>query len=237
MIDQQDTDAFVTAEGRINEAVKTLKLNETSGIWEIPETLKNSLNEVEQFAVMAEKRRRDQQSTLTKEQAKNIRLASEIEALKKQKELLVDTVTQQRTTAMLDNQDMGRYANNYQEYSNIVENTSMQAKEEILNAVEGTTKDVIMQAEVRAKESLLASYSSTFSNIDFTAMDSVMPLSTYRRLEQGEISYTDYLDEYVARQHTAVYNPKPPSIPSLGSVAGSSKNISSTTKLKITDVL
>lgn len=221
MSNQDDTTQ--TTEQKIMSYVQQLEYNDQSQVWEIPESIQSSLTEAEAFAVMAEKRRRDHQSSYTRERDKTIKLEAELQALKKQKELLIDTVSSQRTVQLLDEMEVSQ--DNYLDMRNQIDEVSIRAKREVTDIVEEATADEVAEAQRRANESLLNVYASTHTNVDFSKMDDFMPVSMQRKLDSGEISYTDYLDDYVKRNTVSIHNPTPPSMPSLNSVGGSSAPI------------
>lgn len=226
------TTPVVTIEKQVEEVVKQFTFNEDKNVWELPDTIKNSLPHEVAYAANLEKRRRDTQSHATKQAERVKELESQVEALKAQKDLLVDKT--------LSNVHLGEESLS-EELQNLQYNNPEEWRRQV-NALEaklvGEKKQQLLQelseAEQAAAQQAIATnridtlndYKKTYPDIDFDNLDKYISHATYKEYSDGHVTFRDLLDVAVkahtdSQPKTTIQQPpQPPQITNMNNFSG-----------------
>ena len=187
-----DSENNVSFEVKINKIAEGLSRDE-KGKYVVPE----DLNDAEKFAVLAERRRRDTQAEYTKTSQK-------VKMLEAEKATLLKKVTEETPLKLTDVQaeeledlkfsDPEAYRKKMNAYERVYLEERTSAINEELKQVSTSS---LVQEELERRKEILADF--TRDKPDFVINDDVIsndiPPRITKRMETGEISFEDFLNE------------------------------------------
>lgn len=180
----------VTFEQQVNEATSKMEQND-KGVWEFPKDL--DLEESVKVAATSEKRRRDAQSALSKEQHKNQILTGQIDVLKDRvvKQVPLElTVEQKEELEDLKTTDPETWRKKLDEYE-----TEARTKAETEIDELGLSEE--QATNLSARMDILEQFQK--DNPELTINDDVieneLPPRLVEKLEKGKIDFADFLEE------------------------------------------
>jgi len=204
---------------KVNEVVSTMTKN-SSGVWQLPE---GEHSEEVQFASMAEKRRRDTQSSYVKATQSLSESNIERDALRNK---LASTLTLQITPAQ--NQELNDLkVSDPEAWKAKLEMYESAAKTALATEITQFGKDAIKDSRVVSRELVLKEY--TEANPGFSLTDDILandvPARITNKLENGEITFADFLGEvhnYLTSNKVISKQTETQQDPNLGALAGGS---------------
>lgn len=187
-----DSENNISFEVKINKMAESLSRDE-KGKYIVPE----DLNDAEKFAVLAERRRRDTQAEYTKTSQK-------VKMLEAEKATLLKKVTEETPLKLTDVQaeeledlkfsDPEAYRKKMNAYERVYLEERTRAINEELKQVSTSS---LVQEELERRKEILADF--TRDKPDFVINDDVIsndiPPRITKRMETGEISFEDFLNE------------------------------------------
>ena len=178
----------VSFEDKVNEAIGAMKQGE-DGLWTVPEDLPDEVA----YAAKLEKRRRDTQSALSKTQQELKVSQTEREELRQRlaTEVPLDLSEEEREELdELKNEDPDAWRAKLNEYE---ERAVTKRKEELDELSEATSEEI----EIARRADVLTNFLD--ANPELVLNDEVMendlPPGITGKLEKGEISFEEFLDE------------------------------------------
>lgn len=221
----QKSDANKNAEKtfaeRVNEVVKEMKQND-KGVWELP----NDLPEEVRYAAMAEKRLRDTQASFTRTSQQLKALEAEKSALMKHAVGNIElnlTEAQAKELEDLKFEDPEAWRKKVNQY----EKEALRAREEqIADEVKKVSSSSLEAEELeRRKEVLEAFVKRTGFDINDDVLSNDIPPRITKKLETGEITFEDFLQECYEYVNTGkvVANTKTTESPNFSKAGGASR--------------
>jgi len=213
----------VSFEQKVNDAVKTLALNEETSVWEFPADTKDTLPEEVKVAAMAVKRHRDTQGMLTKSQQSLKAKEAQIGVLTEefQKVATKDLGLSQDEQDALDD----LMVTDPQAWRNSLNTFEERAKERFADTLSKTTDAANKASEKDQRRLALDSYNQEHNTeITVEILENDLPARFAKKLNAGEITFDEYLAEGVKYLTTGkvVEDKKIPKQPNLGDVGGGS---------------
>jgi len=217
-----DVDPVVKFEQSVNEAVKSIKRGE-DGKYVLPEGLSPEIR----FAAIAEQRRRDTQSEYTKISQSKKALEVENSALKKKaignvKVSLTEEQEEELDNLKFSDPEAWRVKVNKYEQEALAKYT-----EELNTEITQISSEELKQSELERRKEVLKKFNqeNPDSQLNDTVFENDIPPRISKRLETGEISFENFLQE--AKDYLtagkSVKRDKLPNDPNLSKVGGGDK--------------
>jgi len=221
--DSEDTTENANFETRINKVVENLTRDE-KGKYIVPE----DLSEAERFAVLAEKRRRDTQAEYTKTSQK-------VKMLEAEKTTLLKKVTEEiplkLTTEQAEELEDLKFSDPeaYRKKMNTYERDHLAERTRTIDEeLKQVSTSSLVQEELERRKEILADF--TQARPDFVINDDVIsndiPPRIRKRMETGEVSFEDFLNEcynYLKTGKVVRQEELPGKQPNLSKVGGGSQ--------------
>ena len=209
-----------TFEAKVLGIVKNLERDEETGkvVW--PE----DIGEAEKFAASQVLRYRDTQSAYTKGQQKLHAVEAERAELLKQVQTQADMTVSPEEQARLDDL-RATDPNNWRAEMNTLEaEAKAEANRKVEEALKEAGNKATKEAELKRREQVLADFNAEHSDMPITdeLIANEVPPRITKKLENGEVSFEDFLDEvytYV-NKGKRTHNPETMGQPNLSKAGG-----------------
>jgi isoleucyl-tRNA synthetase len=208
----------VSLEEQLNTVVKGMEFDEKTNTYKLPEDIPEHLK----LAAIAEKRRRDTQASLTRSRQELKKLE---EANKKLQERVLNNVNVNLTEDQLAELEELKYSDpdTWRVRMNEIEKEAKQKAKEALNE---TFTEAEKVAEMERRQLVLQEFLTRNPGlkIDDDVIANDIPPRITRKLDSGEISFEEFLEEskdYLKKAGYVIQDTeKTPSAPNLGKAGG-----------------
>lgn len=206
----------------VNQYVSKMTFNKEKNVWEMPDNIKELPQEL-QFAIVAEKRRRDAQAALASATAK----AKEFEVkTQKLQELLTSKVELELTPEQKQELDDLKFEDP-EAWRRKLNQFETEARQKVLEQLNQVTEEAKKANIIAQRQIYLQQFQE--ANPDVIINDEVIqndiPLRITKKLEQGEVSFEQFLTEVAnyLRANKVIKTEEAPEITNIGKVGGSHK--------------